>query len=229
MNYTKQKLEEYFEWDVVNWSKALTLWDSYITKEGLSCLEIGGRAGGLSLYLAEKNNKVICSDMVNPGLQASVLHKKNPKAYSNIRYEKIDALAIPYENKFDIIIFKSVLCGLGAKSNFEKQKLMILQIYKALKKDGILLFAENLKGSKIHNFFRKRFVNWKNYWRYVDLSEIEELFKDYSFVKYETCGFLGVFGRTNKQRDFLAKFDTGIFDKILKPKSHYLFYGVAKK
>ena len=65
-----------------------------------------------------------------------------------IKYEKIDALDIPYENKFDCISFKSVMGILGNREerfkNIDAQKKMIINISKALKKGGYLIFEENL-------------------------------------------------------------------------------------
>ena len=53
---TKLRNKDIIEWDVVNWSKALTFWEKYskpITG-GSKVLEIGSRNGGLSLYAALK-------------------------------------------------------------------------------------------------------------------------------------------------------------------------------
>jgi hypothetical protein len=51
-------------------------------------------------------------------------------------------------------------------------------------------------------------------------------FKD---VDYRTTGFLATFGRTEKQRSFLAKLDKLIMNPILPKKWKYMMYGVAKK
>lgn len=229
MSYTKKQIENYFEWDVHNWSKALNIWENELLKNQIDCLGIGERNGGLSLYLAQKGYKVICSDLENPKEQAKLLHSQYPKESKNISYEAINATSIPYTDTFDVVIFKSVLGGVGSYDNFEAQKLMINQIYKALRKGGKLFFVENLEGSRMHKFFRKKFVKWGSRWRYINLNEIKELFSDFSSIEYETCGYLGLFGRTNKQRIFLGKIDTLIFDKLMSSKKHYIIYGVAKK
>ncbi len=229
MNYTKQQLIDYFEWDIVNWSKSLKIWDKHISKNKLTCLELGGRGGGLSLYLAKKGHNVICSDLENPKEVASILHSKNKKVTNLIKYEAIDATLIPYEDYFDIIIFKSVLGGVGRNDNYEAQKKMIEQIHKALKKNGVLLFAENLTGSKIHSILRQKFNKWSNYWRYITKKETKNLFSNFDTLEYKTCGFLGTFGRNNWQRNILGKIDSLIFDKILNHKNHYIIYGAVKK
>lgn len=225
----KRFLKDCVDWDIENWSKALRFWEHRINLEtgNLNCLELGGNKGGLSLWLAEKGNQVICSDLKTP-VNAKSLHQK----YSfkdNIRYEAIDATNIPYENTFDVIVFKSILGGISRNGNTELRYKTIDEIYKALKPGGVLLFAENLKGSRLHNFFRKRMTAWGGYWNYVSLDELDTLFKKFSHLEYSTAGFLGTFGRTEMQRQFLGKIDTVILDSVLGERMKYIMYGVVRK
>lgn len=78
-----------------------------------------------------------------------------------ITYQDIDATQIPYENEFDIIVFKSIIGGIGRNDNKEIQQLVFNQIYKALKPGGQLLFAENLSASPLHRFFSKWLLSGK--------------------------------------------------------------------
>ncbi len=237
MKYTKEELTNYFEWDVQNWSKAIDLWDMHIHtdnknlshKKALSCLGIGERNGGLSLYLANKGFHVICSDLENPKSIAIKLHHQFPNIAKNITYQAVNATDIPFNNTFDIVVFKSVMGGVGSNNNFNAQKTMIEQIYKSLKKGGKLLFAENLNGGKLHQTLRKKFVKWGSRWRYIKINEMEELFNCFESVEYKTCGYLGLLGRNNWQRNILGKIDSMIFDKICTSESHYVIYGVATK
>ncbi len=229
MSYTKEQLKNYFEWDIQNWSKALNIWEKHLQSTKSNCLGIGERSGGLSLYLAIKGHTVMCSDLENPEKNAEILHGKYPDASKNISYAAINATSIPYTDAFDIIIFKSVLGGVGRNNNFEAQQLMLRQIYKALKKGGKLFFVENLQGGNLHKTLRKKFVKWGESWRYVGLDEIDKLFQNFCKVEYQTCGYLGALGRTNNQRNFLGKIDTIIFDKLKSPNKHYIIYGVATK
>ncbi len=241
MKYTKEDLTNYFEWDINNWSKSIDLWDSQIDaylqanenfqskNNVLNCLGIGERNGGLSLYLSHKGFNVICSDLENPEHIAVKLHNKFPDSAKHIKYRAINATDIPYENTFDIVIFKSVMGGVGSNNNYEAQKKMIRQIHKSLKKGGKLLFAENLKGGKMHQTLRKKFVNWGERWRYIQISEMTELLSCFNHFEYKTCGYLALLGRNNRQRNVLAKIDSLIFDKIFKSKNHYIIYGAATK
>jgi 2-polyprenyl-3-methyl-5-hydroxy-6-metoxy-1,4-benzoquinol methylase len=94
-------IKDIIEWDIVNWSKAIDYWESHIILEdkNYKCLELGGRRGGLSLWLALKNNHVICSDLYNPKDSATDLHNKY-QVNSRINYEAIDATQIHYKIKF---------------------------------------------------------------------------------------------------------------------------------
>ncbi len=227
---SKMLIKDIIEWDVTNWSNALFYWDSVIDikNKGYNCLELGARRGGLSLWLSLNGNKVICSDLTNPATTAIPLHNKYKIAVQNITYKAIDATNIPYEEYFDIIAFKSILGGIG-KNGFSAQQKVINEIYNALKKGGVFIFAENLKGSTIHQFFRKRFNNWSTYWRYISIKELEKLLKKFSFYEYKTAGFLGTLGRNECQRNFLGILDKLFFQKILSNNNLYIVYGIAKK
>jgi len=224
------KNSDILAWDTVNWSKALNFWKKNVPsdKAGLKCLELGGNEGGLSLWLASLDHSVICSDLENPHKTASKLHDKFPELQSKIEYQAIDALKIPFENEFDIIVFKSILGGISRDGQDEKKKEVIDQIYKALKPGGKLLFAENLEASSLHIFFRKKFVKWGAAWNYLRLNEVSALFSNFSDLSYGTAGFLGTFGRSEKQRQLLGYLDH-VIEKLLPKKSCYIVYGVAKK
>lgn len=225
----KKLLADMIQWDVKAWSKAILFWDEYIEWDTIqTCLEIGGREGGLSLWLALKNKDVVCSDLSGAKAVAEKLHIKYGVT-QNVRYEDIDATNIPYENHFDIIVFKSVLGGIGRNDNYALQVLAVQQLYKALKPGGKLLFAENLKASAMHCWFRKTFRKWGDVWRYVTVPEINELTKPFTKVQLHTTGFLSTFGRNEGQRSFLASADEAVFNKLVPQGWNYIAYGVAEK
>lgn len=221
-------LNDIIGWDVVNWSKAISFWERQadLERKPLKCLELGGHEGGLSLWLAQKGHSVICSDLDNPGKRAKIIHNKYPNL--TIKYESIDAMKIPYENEFDIIIFKSILGGISRDNKDEHKKVVLQQIHKALKIKGKLLFAENLQASKLHQFMRKRFVKWGNNWNYLNIEEVEPLFVNFISLQYKTVGFFGAFGPTNKSRNLFANFDT-LIDPFLQKNSQYIIFGIAEK
>lgn len=225
-----QFIKDCIEWDVVNWSKALRFWEqnSELSMRKLDCLELGGRRGGLSLWLANLGNSVICSDLKNPKVSAEKIHARYNLS-GEISYQSIDATHIPYENRFDIIIFKSILGGISRNGNKVLIQTVINQILKAIKPGGKLLFVENLKSSLLHQYFRKKFVRWGGDWNYLDVNDIKNYFEGFEEVKYECCGFLGAFGRVESQKNVMGKVDSKVFDKILSDNLKYIVYGVATK
>ncbi|HEY8367241.1 MAG TPA: class I SAM-dependent methyltransferase [Bacteroidia bacterium] len=225
INVTK----DYIQWDVESWSNLLPYWEHCVDWTKVqTALELGGRQGGLSLWLAKHGLDVVCSDLNDVEQSASPLHSKHT-FNGTIRYQDIDATNIPYENHFDIIIFKSILGGVGNNDQYELQKKAFAEIHKALKPGGILLFAENLYASPLHNFMRKKFVKWGAYWRYITNSELKECLTPFSSYEIKTTGFLATFGRSEKQRYFLARADKLLFNSISPNSWKYIGYGYARK
>jgi SAM-dependent methyltransferase len=224
------KLEkDFLQWDVRNWAKALHFWEQEVNWEQVTnCLELGAREGGLSLWLALKNKNVLCSDLENSKQTAEILHNQHP-IQNQIRYEDLNASFIPYENEFDLIVFKSILGGIGRGDDKQVQADVFHQAFKALKPGGKLIFAENLEASPLHRFFRKRFAPWSNYWRYISESECREFTNQFCNVKLEVTGFAGAFGRTEIQRNILALTDQCFFNFVLPRRWKYIVYVIAEK
>ena len=217
------------QWDVKSWSKALVYWDAGIEWKNVhSALELGGREGGLSLWLALKGKKTICSDLKDVKKTAEKLHKKH-KVSSLIKYQDIDATNIPYENYFDVIVFKSIIGGIGKNNNHEIQQKVFREVYKALKPGGKLLFAENLTASYLHRILRKKYVKWGSSWRYVSLDEMKEFLCHFSSFDIKTTGVLGAFGRNEVQRNYLSTIDHFLLNKVSPENWKYICYGIAQK
>ncbi len=226
---TNELVEDVLQWDILSWSKALNLWNAYITKhEGGKALELGANKGGLSLWLAKKGYNVVCTDLENVEQNSKELHEKY-EASDKITYLDVDATNIPFEAHFDLIVFKSILGGIGRNENTELQQETFDQIYKALKPGGILLFAENLSATGLHRFARKKFTTWGKSWYYPTYDEMLNYLDKFEIKKIHTNGFLATFGRSEKQRKNLAKLDRALFDPLLSKRSHYIVYGIAQK
>lgn len=217
-------------WDAGNWSAALDYWKRHGDLDGGSkrCLEIGANRGGLSAWLAGMGHEVVCSDLESTERNARPLMERSG-CIARVRFEDIDATQIPYENTFDAIVFKSVLGGVGRDDGIDRQRAAIGAMHRALRPGGRLLFAENLVGSPMHALFRRAFVQWGSSWRYVTIDEMCEFLRPFSDVRYETTGVLGTFGRSESQRQLLARLDRVAMNAAVPPRWRYIIYGVATK
>lgn len=225
-------LKEYLEWDYYTWSKALILWRSVLAKKkstGCKALEIGGKNGGLSLFLAKEfSYSVTCSDINLPTENAVQLHKKYG-IQRMINYAVQDVSHLEFDdNTFDVVMFKSVLGSVGKNDNMQKQQKAINEMHRVLKPGGVLLFAENAKASIFHETFRKIFRKWANYWRYISTNEIEKMLEHFSEKKIMTAGFLSVFASNYSIKKILYYTDN-FLEVILPEKSRYVIYGYAIK
>lgn len=222
-------IRDIFEWDVYNWKKALWIWEKYIppSLKGYKVLEVGAGRGGLSLYFSLKDaDAVYCTDVENPENKCLPLHRKY--RCRNIIYEAMDVLQIPFVDFFDIVAFKSVMGDVSKNGEDFKKKIMIESIHRALKKNGMLFFAENLEASPIHSLFREKFIPWGKTWNYLKLSEVKELFSNFQSLNYITFGVVGCFGKKESQRKILGCVDD-VLEKLLPQRFHYVIAGVAIK
>jgi len=217
------------EWDVKSWFPALRYWDDTVEWNQVEhVLDLGARRGGLSLYAALKGVSVVCSDRTGTEASARPLHDKYGLAES-ITYADIDATDIPYEGAFDLVMFKSVIGGVGYGDRKDRQHEVFRQIYKALKPGGMLIFAENLTASRVHRFLRKQFTRWGADWRYVTVPELREFTSEFSRTEIRTTGVSATFGRTEKQRSVLATIDRVILNAAVPFGARYIAYGCAVK
>jgi len=214
-------------WDVRTWSTAVVYWDTVLgtPERPLRCLEIGAGPGGPSLWLALRGNSVLCTNWQATREQAAPLHDRY--GMTGIEYQDVDATQIPFENEFDLIVFKSVLGGVGDKA---AQDRAMAGIHRALKPGGRLLFAENLRGTVLHRLARAIAYRVRGTsWRYVTVKELTPHLAKYSRHDIRTTGFLSMFGVRESQRDALAKADDRVFNRIVPASWHYVSYGSATK
>jgi SAM-dependent methyltransferase len=222
-------LAEFVEWDLANWSPALDFWlqSTSLDLSNSLALELGAGLGGLSLWLALKGARVVCTDLRCVTAEARALHAKYNVQHL-ITYQAIDATSIPYAEQFDIVLFKSVLGDIGRGRRRELQDKAVREIYNALKPGGELWFAENLTGSALHRFSR-RFIKRGSLWRYVSLGEVKEFLSPFRCFNYRTTGFLAVFGRSGLPRNLLGALDRVLFNHIVPERWRYVVIGTARK
>ncbi len=219
-------IQAIIRWDVENWSRTLDFWHSKTKLDLRFChaLDIGTGNGGLSLFLALKGASVVCSDVNGPSDQAKALHEQYGVS-ERITYATADARSIPFaDGSLDLVVFKSVMGGL---STYPNQKRMVEEIYRVLRFGGEFWFAENLVATLVHRIGRK-WVLRRKCWRYVTISEIDELCRSFGKVYLKPYGFLAAFGRTNSQRKVLGKIDR-ITNRCIPSGWRYIAFVVAQK
>ncbi len=180
------------------------------------------------MWMALHGVQTVCSDLVNASETALPLHQRY-QVTSKITYRDIDACAIPYENEFDLIVFKSIIGGIGRGNDINRQEAVFRSIHKALKPGGQLLFAENLIASTLHRFLRQRFVKWGNDWRYISMEEMKGFLAPFSRYDLKSTGVAAAFGRSEKQRNLLAIADNLFLNHLCPESWKYIAYGIATK
>ena len=213
-------------WEVRNWSRALPFWQRHLDRgQPRRALALGERGGGLSLWLASQGIEVTCTDLDASLDPARDLHERFGVG-ALVTYENQDATAISHpDGTFDVVVFKSVI---GALQTKERQLQAISEMHRVLAPGGLLFFAENLVGSQLHVRLRRRFVRWERSWRYIDLAGDMDLFDAFDEVEFETWGFFGALGRSERQRDLLGRIDAVVVPHVAAA-SRYIVFGACHK
>ena len=222
-------LADFVEWDLANWSPALDFWlqSTSLDLSNTLALELGAGLGGLSLWLALKGARVVCTDLRGATAEARALHRKYNVEHL-ISYAALDATSIPFAGHFDLIVFKSVLGDIGRGGRRELQDRAVREMHRALRPGGELWFAENLTGSALHRLARK-FIRRGSLWRYVSLDEIGQFLSPFDRHACRTTGFLAVFGRDGLPRNLLGALDRALFNRVVPRRWRYVVIGTAKK
>ena len=214
------------DWDVANWSGAIAFWQEHtaLSLQGARVLEIGAHRGGLSLYAAVLGAEVVCSDIESPERPASPVHLKYA-VDDRITYRAVNATAIDFPDaSFDLVLFKSVLGGLGEWS--QAQSLAMAEIARVLKPGGELWFAENLRAGWLHMVSRRYFL--KRAWHYPTFDQFHETCAVFDQVETRRYGLLATFGRKRAIQDVLARVDA-VIDPVVPRRWKYILFGVATR
>lgn len=217
-------------WDVRTWSPALDCWAAAIGERAapMRCLEVGAGPGGPSLWLASLGHEVVCTNLADTEAQAAPLHRRFGVGH-RVEYRDIDLReGLPFRDDFDVVVFKSVLGGLGDDPAFARD--VMAQIHAALRPGGHLLFAENTRGGMLHRGARRlAYRIRRSSWRYPTLAELDGLLAGYRDVRMRVGGVAAVFGPTEGIRDVLARLDRAVLERLAPRDWHYMAYGTARR
>ncbi|MDQ0597435.1 SAM-dependent methyltransferase [Streptomyces canus] len=234
MMLRKELIEESVGWDTVNWSRALAFWERHtsLRPTGLRALEVGagGTHGNLTLWLAAKGFRVVCSGVEEPSDALRHCHAAYGVGQA-VEYKAIDVLDLPYTASFDVVAFKSLLgvFGIGDRDAMTLQRTAVRNIWRALRADGELWFVEGARGSRVHEALRHHFGWGQRGWLYPSLGEIDTLLSPFEEYEVTTLGVLGLLGRSEKQRRALGAVDRVVCERLAPEASRYIVAGVARK
>ena len=225
----KKELNDIIQWDVKTWSKVLPFWESnFDIKPGMKVLAIGEREGGLSMWFAKKGCQVTCTDYNDFPETTKELHLSYGVS-ENINYEmKVDATDLSrFESEsFDIVVFKSVI---GVLEQKERLQQALNEMHRVVRKGGGLLFAENLTGSAMHRYLRKKYVDWGDgSWKYLHARNDMDLFDKFDEKNFKAVGFLSNFGQSEKQKSVFGSLDK-LMVWALPRKWKYVLFGALVK
>lgn len=217
------------QWDTASWAPALRYWEHAVDwRQVQDGLELGSNLGGLSLWLAGHGVRTVCSDLDGVAGRAGPLHQRHGVQHL-IQYRDLDATALPYAGAFDVVVFKSIIGGIGRHGQGARQREVFAQVHQALRPGGLLLYAENLAASPLHRWVRKRFVPWGASWRYPTAAELKEYLRPFAKHTLFTTGVSATFGRSEAQRRALARLDRVVLNALAPKAWRYIAYGMAVK
>lgn len=190
-------IEDIIEWDVQNWSELMVYWYPILQQlpKDKKVLAIGERSGGLSLWLALLGFDVLCTDIEDISLRASILHKKY-NVTDKISYHVLDVVnETGFTGEFDVIIAKSVLGGVKANRSdpntrgADTRTKAVKNIHRMLKQDGYFFSAENIAGNQLMRSARKALGKNRS-WGYISYTELKEMFSCFNSSEIKTFAIL---------------------------------------
>jgi SAM-dependent methyltransferase len=176
----------------------------------------------------EGAKEVLATDVGGPSSQALEAHRDYRTA-GRVSHAALDATAMTYRNEFDVVVFKSVIGSIGGVLGYEGQVAALEGMHRALRPGGVLLWAENITSSPLHQAARRLWVPWGGQWRYLTLAELRSLLSPFASTDWSSAGFTAAFGRKESHRRLLGAVDSVLFEWVVPRPWNYIAFGVSRK
>lgn len=184
----------------------LSFIDKYL-QPNMKVLDIGCSVGTISLYVANKGNEVVGTDISERAINAAQKSAEILGA-KNVSFKAIDFLDADFQEKFDFIIFSEVM------EHLPDDKLTINKIHDLLRINGILFLSTRLERDPMHKirirlFGKDKFDICVGHLRRYSSERLIQLLKSNEFEIAEikqTEGFLRMFLFTTKTGNRLLTF-----------------------
>ena len=138
-----------------------------------------------------------CTDRTGPTPQAYALHERHGVS-ARVSYHAVDVFDIPFaDGAFDVVGCKSVIGGLkrdyGDRKTrtLQNQEAAVREMWRVLRPGGVLLGAENLRGTPVHRGLRWLASRGNMGWRHLSLVELHTLLGAFAETQVRTFGLLG--------------------------------------
>jgi ubiquinone/menaquinone biosynthesis C-methylase UbiE len=194
INVEDKLLHDIFDWKAASWNRLFReiLLSVEFSPTGKTVLEVGAHKGGLSLFFSLLGCSVICSDVnVESMSRAKQLHSGWGRCCS---YMAMDVRTLPLRSEsLDVVIMKSVLGGVYSCDGENAAIESIWEAYRVLKKGGLCILLEQLRGDPLSCWIRSRKFPARN-WHYFRKEEFDQansanLVKEFEKVKLKCLTF----------------------------------------
>ena len=213
-------------WNVGAWQTALQSGLDLLTENNINLvdkrvLELGGGTHSTLAPIFEKLGAMATSSFYNDRGMETLLFEINDRYKTSVDSKQIDIFGDYLDDKYDIVICKSVLGGI-ARGN---EKFLLARALKSIQKnllteDGVIFTLDNLYGSTLAQFLRSRLGAGRNRWNYFTLEELRSAVPENFELLSRTNGVLSFASTSNRTANALVNYADSLFFDWAFPSAH---------